>query len=167
MIIIRDYLESDAPSVGQLIADTYEKFNLSFTTPKERIAFLGPFAHARSGDKSKQAAIVKVIQASIVIVAEDGGGEIVGVLRGRKDKLQSLFVRGDFHRRGIGRRLVERFERSCIVQGTEIIHLMSTLYAIPFYQEMGYKKSTGIRKMKSFDGEGLPYQPMRKLMKSD
>ncbi len=90
----------------------------------------------------------------MVFVAEKDG-KIVGILRGRKDKLQSLFVRGDVHRQGIGSKLVNKFEQECVKQGSEKIILMSTLYAIPFYQAIGYKKSTGIRKMHSFDGEGF------------
>ena len=165
MVIIRDYRESDSIRVGQLIADTYSEFNLSFAPPKERNAFLGPFQYARSPEKSHQEEIARVIRASMVFVAENDG-EIVGVLRGRKDKLQSLFVRGDLHRMGIGRRLVVRFEQDCVEQGAVAIKLMSTLYAVPFYQAMGYKKSTGVRKMKSFEGEGLEYQPMKKVLSS-
>jgi len=165
MIIIRDYRESDADCVGKLIADTYREFNLSFAPPEQRNAFLGPFQFAGSLEKSHQEAIARVIRASMVFVAERDG-EIVGVLRGRKDKLQSLFVRGDLHRQGIGRRLVEIFEQACVGQGAKEIRLMSTLYAVPFYQVIGYKKSTGVRRMKSFEGEGLPYQPMKKVLKS-
>lgn len=165
MIMIRDYHESDADCVGKLIADTYSEFNLSFAPPKERNAFLGPFQYARSLEKSHQEEIARVLQASMVFVAEKDG-EVVGVLRGRKDKLQSLFVRGDFHRQGIGRRLVERFELDCIGQGAAEIRLMATLYAVPFYQAMGYKKTTGVRRMKSFEGGGLEYQPMKKVLKN-
>ena len=39
MIIIRDYRESDAECIGQLIADTYSEFNLSFAPPEERSAY--------------------------------------------------------------------------------------------------------------------------------
>lgn len=163
MIIIRDYTESDAIQVGVLIADTYSAYNLSFASPEQKKAFLGPFQHARSPEKSHQEAIAGVIKAAMVFVAELDG-EIVGVLRGRKDKLQSLFVRGDVHRQGIGRQLVDRFEKACVQQGSTKIILMSTLYAVPFYQAMGYKKSTGVRRMHSFDGEGLQYQPMKKAL---
>ena len=97
MIIIRDYCESDADCVGKLIADTYSEFNLSFAPSEERGAFLGPFQYAGSLKKSHQEAIARVIRASMVFVAEKDG-EIVGVLRGRKVKLQRLFVRGDLHR---------------------------------------------------------------------
>jgi GNAT superfamily N-acetyltransferase len=165
MIIIREYRESDANQVGLLIANTYSTFNLSFAAPEEIGAFLGPFQHANSLEKSHQEEIARVIRAAMVFVAEtEAEAEIVGVLRGRKDKLQSLFVCQDHHRQGIGRSLVQRFERDCIRQGSGVIRLMSTLYAVPFYLAVGYKKSTGVRKMKSFEGEGLEYQPMKKVL---
>ena len=99
----------------------------------------------------------------MVFVAEDDG-EIVGVLRGKPDKLQSLFVRKDHHRQGIGRKLVETFEQASIQQGTAAIRVAATLYAVPFYQKLGYKKTTGVRPGWSFEGSGLVYQPMKKVL---
>jgi len=168
MITIRRYRESDAECVGRLIADTYSEFNLSFASPKERALLLGPFQYARSPEKAHREAIVQVIRAPLVLVAADDG-EIVGVLRGgRKDKqrtvLQSLFVKGDDHRQGIGRKLVERFERECLRRGATVIRLAATLYAVPFYLAMGYKRSTGVRSGWSFEGSGLKIQPMRKVL---
>ena len=164
MFTIREYLESDAASVGRLIADTYSAFNLAFASPEQQEAFLGPFQYARSPDPAHQAEIARILQAEMMLVAEKDG-EVAGVLRGRKDKLQSLFVRGDLHRQGIGRGLVARFEQECIRKGAREIRLMATLYAVPFYQAVGYKKTTGTRRMRSFTGEGLPYQPMKKVLK--
>jgi len=155
----------DTENVGLLIAATYRKFNLTFATPEEIKSFLGPFQYAGSPVKSHQEAIARAIKASMVFVAENDG-EIIGVLRGNKNKLQSLFVDGDNHRQGIGRRLVARFEQESIRQGSNVIRLMSTLYAVPFYQDRGYKKSTGERRMRSFDGEGLKYQPMKKILRN-
>ncbi len=163
MATIRPYQESDAACVGRLIADTYGAFNLSFLPAEERDPFLGPFQHARSAEEAHQAAIARVIQAAMVLVAE-ADGEIVGVLRGRRDRLQSLFVRGDHHRQGIGRRLVERFEAECVRQGAAVIRVAATLYAVPFYRALGYKRSTGVRLGWSFEGRGLPVQPMRKVV---
>ena len=97
------------------------------------------------------------------IVAEDRG-EIVGVLRGRKERLASLFVRGDHHRQGIGRRLVERFEQESVRQGTRVLRVAATQYAIPFYLALGYRRSTGVRTGWSFEGRGLKVQPMRKVL---
>jgi GNAT superfamily N-acetyltransferase len=163
MFKIRKYRESDAISVGILIHDTYSKFNLSFASPDEQKAFLGPFQHARSDDQAHRDKIAQVIRASMVFVAENDG-EIVGVLRGRVDKMQSLFVSEACHRQGVGRKLVERFEQECLKQNASVIKLMGTLYATPFYQALGYKKSTGVRSMRTFDGVGLPYQPMKKIL---
>jgi len=169
MITIRRCRESDSENVGKLIADTYSEYNLSYASPKERALLLGPFQYARSPEKAHREAIAQVIRAPMVLVAADEG-EIVGVLRGgRKDKqqrtvLQSLFVKGDHHRQGIGRKLVERFERECLRQGATVIRLAATLYAVPFYLAVGYKRSTGVRSGWSFEGSGLKIQPMRKVL---
>jgi GNAT superfamily N-acetyltransferase len=169
VIILRPYRESDAPGVGRLIADTFGEFNLAYASPQEREQLLGPFCHARSQDPAHQAAIAEALQTEMVYVAEDEASvpevEIVGVLRGRADKLQSLFVRKDHHRRGIGRQLVERFERECLRQGSTVIKVQATLYAVPFYQEMGYKRTTGVRSMRIFEGTRFPYQPMKKVLR--
>ena len=161
--IIRAYREADASSVGRLIADTYATYNLDFLAPEARGPFLGPFAHAYSTDPAHQAAVAQVIRSEIVLVAEQDD-EIVGVLRGRKERLASLFVRGDRQRQGIGRKLVEHFEKISRAEGVRVIRVAATLYGIPFYQAMGYKRSTGLRNGWSFEGHGLPTQPMRKVL---
>jgi GNAT superfamily N-acetyltransferase len=148
-----------------LIADTYSEFNLSFASPAQLKRLLGPFRHARSTERAHQEAIADVICAEMVLVAESDG-EVVGVLRGRKERLQSLFVRGDHHRRGIGRDLVACFEQVCEEQGATEIRVAATLYAVPFYQKMGYKKTTGVRAGRSFEGR-LDWQPMKKTLVRD
>jgi predicted N-acetyltransferase YhbS len=163
MITIRPYQESDAESVGRLIADTYGEFNLSFLPPEERGPFLGPFGHARSPEQEHKEAIRGVVRSAMVYVAEDDG-EIVGVLRGRKERLGSLFVRADHHRQGIGRMLVEQFEKDSIGQGVAVVRVAATLYGVPFYLAMGYKRSRGEHTGWSFEGRGLPVQPMRKVL---
>jgi GNAT superfamily N-acetyltransferase len=162
-ILIRPYEERDALGVGQLIADTYSEYNLGFLPPDARGPFLGPFQHARSPNPAHQEAIAGVIQSEMVFVAEVDG-QVVGVLRGRSERLASLFVRGDYHRQGIGARLVEHFERASLERGVDVIRVAATLYAVPFYLAMGYKRSTGVRAGWSFEGHGLPIQPMRKVL---
>ena len=161
MIRIRNYNEKDAPEIGELIADTYSEFNLSFASPEDRNLMLGPFRNARSPELAHQQAIAEVLRSPIFLVAEIDG-KITGVLRGRKERLASLFVNKDFHRQGIGTRLVEEFEKIMLAQRVSVIRVAATLYAAPFYAKMGYKKSTGVRLSWSFDGHGLPYQPMKK-----
>jgi GNAT superfamily N-acetyltransferase len=163
MITIRNYQEEDARFVGVLIADTYQEFNLSFLPSEEISSFLGPFQNARSDDEAHRKLIAQMIQSEMVLVAEDND-ELVGVLRGRKERLASLFVRKDYHRQGVGRKLVTRFEQESTRLGVKVIRVAATLYAVPFYTAMGYKRSTGIRTGWSFEGHGLPIQPMRKVL---
>lgn len=170
MLIIRRYQKSDAQQVGVLIADTYSEFNLSEITSKQRDAMLGPFLYARSLEPAHRKNIAEAIHAPTVLVAEIDG-QIVGVLRGgRTDSLsrtvlQSLFVSGKYHRQGIGRKLVERFEKEYIVRGVTVFKLLATIHAVPFYLKMGYRKSTGVRSIHSFEEDGLPSQPMKKVLK--
>ena len=164
MINIRNYQEDDARQVGILIADTYTEFNLGFASPEELPLLLGPFQHARSSDQAHQQQIADTIHSETVLVAEDSS-KIVGVLRGRKERLASLFVHKDYHRRGVGKRLVEQFEHESLNQGVGLIEVAATLYAVPFYKKMGYEESGEIKTSWSFDGYGLPHQPMKKVLK--
>ena len=164
MATIRIYKEeTDARAVGQLIADTFGLYNLGRLPVAERNLFLGPFRHAGSDDPAHRAEIAKMIRSQIVFVADDGG-EIIGVLRGRTERLGSLFVRGDRHRGGIGRALVARFEEWARLDGARRVHVAATPYAVPFYLAVGYRRSTGQRQMRVFDGSEYVYQPMKKVL---
>ena len=160
---IRDYRKQDARKIGQLLASTYREFSLSHADPEEQDRLLGPFRHAFSDNPQHREAIATLIRSQMVYIAEQDG-EIAGVLRGREGVLASLFVGEGFHRQGIGRRLVERFEAECRKKDVRRIRVAATLYAIAFYSRMGYRKTTGIRPCKSFEGTDLTYQPMRKLL---
>ncbi len=115
MTIIRNYDEkTDAQVVGVLIAETYQRFNLDFAMPGEQGKLLGPFFYARSTDPLHRTAITHVLRTEMIFVAEDSD-QIVGVLRCKPDRLQSLFVREDHHRQGIGRKLVKCCEMEKLV----------------------------------------------------
>lgn len=161
MITIRNYTEKDSEKVGWLIADTYAEFNLAFASPVDQALMLGPFRHAHSTDEQHRQAIAQVLESPVFLVAEVDG-EITGVLRGRIERLASLFVAKQYHRQGIARSLVEAFEAEMRTQSVPVIRVAATLYAVPFYAKMEYKKSTGVRNSWSFDGYGLPVQPMVK-----
>ena len=160
---IRHYRKEDVSEVGRLIATTYRAYNLSHACPEEQDRLLGPFRHAFSDDPKHQEAIRSVVWSPMLYVAE-ADKQIVGVLRGRANVLASLFVHGDHHGQGIGRKLVERFERDLRKQGIEWIRVAATMFAVPFYQALGYKKTTGIRPCKSFEGTDLTQQPMKKVL---
>jgi GNAT superfamily N-acetyltransferase len=162
---IRRYREADAIEVGRLIADTFGQFNLSYAPPREREKLLGPFRHAYSDDAQHQQRIARTIRAPLVLVAEDEETrQILGVLRGGPGRLHSLFVRGRAQGRGIGRGLMTAFEEAERRAGGDGITLQAALLAVPFYQRLGYKRSTGVRVGRCFDGAGFPYQPMKKML---
>jgi len=161
---IRPYVLSDAEAVGRLIADTFRWFNLSYASPEEQEKLLGPFRHADSSDAEHRAAIAATIDAPWVLVAENPQGILSGVLRGRPGRLHSLFVDAAYQHCGIGRRLMEAFEQQVRKTEADKITLQSTLLAVPFYQKLGYKRSTGVRSGRCFDGDGFRYQPMKKLL---
>jgi len=160
-ISIRPYTEADAVSVGILIAETYAEFNLSFASGEHLNALLGPFAHAHSSEPDHKLAIIQILRSPIMYVATYDG-EICGVLRGRKERLASLFVSKHYHHQGIGRKLVSQFEKENSKLNAAFIRVAATLYAVDFYSRLGYKKTTGVRPAWSFGGRGLWYQPMKK-----
>ncbi|MCK5793360.1 MAG: GNAT family N-acetyltransferase [Anaerolineales bacterium] len=164
MVSIREYTERDASKVGLLIKNTYSEFNLAYLPRDEQALFLGPFHYAGDQDPEHRVKIGQLIQSQFVFVAEDQG-EIVGVLRGRSSRLGSLFVAKSHQGEGIGQMLVERFEQEIKLLGGGVIRVASSMYAVGFYENLGYKKSTGVRKSWSFDGYGLRIQPMRKVIK--
>ena len=163
MINIRNYSENDAEEIGQLIADTYSEFNLSFASQEDRNLMLGPFRYAHSSDDAHRKAIIEILRSPMFYVAESNG-KIAGILRGRKERLASLFVHKDFHHQGVGRKLVNHFETESVRQRISVIRVAATLYAIPFYLKLGYRKSSGLRNSWSFEGYGFPYQPMKKVI---
>lgn len=162
-MVIHNYHPSDSTAVGMLIAETYGQVNLGYLPEDQRAPYLGPFQHAKSSRLEDQQAIARLIQAPIVYVAKEDR-EIIGVLRGSSGRLHSLFVDQGHHRKGIGRQLMEKFEGECRTLGAEKISLAATLFAVPFYASLDYKKSTGVRSGWSFDGEGFQWQPMKKIL---
>jgi len=162
---IRNYREADAVKVGRLIADTFREFNLAYASEEEKEKLLGPFRHAHSNRKAHQSQIAEVIRAPWVLVALDAD-EIVGVLRGSPARLHSLFVSKKRHGCGIGRQLMTAFERRVSKTGAEAITLLSSLYAVPFYQSLGYKRTTRVYCGPCFDDTVFPYQPMKKVLDS-
>ena len=89
--------------------------------------------------------------------AED---ELVGMLALREGCHISLaFIRGDFHRQGIGRMLYAEAKRYALAMGTEVITVNASDYGIPFYRAMGFKETD-----MQLDVDGILYTPMEALL---
>ncbi len=84
---------------------------------------------------------------------------IIGIIRGRADKIVNLFIDGRYHKKGIGRLLINNFEKEAKRQKSKEIKTRSSIYAVSFYEKMGYKKTTEIRNF-----HGLKIYPMKKIL---
>jgi predicted N-acetyltransferase YhbS len=94
----------------------------------------------------------------ILYLAEEKG-KIVGVIGGRNQRITNLFVLGSEHKKGIGKKLLYCFEKKAKELEWESVKLRSSLFGLPFYQKMGYKKTTGQR---IFHGNKI--QPVKKYL---
>jgi hypothetical protein len=56
---------------------------------------------------------------------------------------------------------VQKYETACLRAGSRELRVRASLYAIRYYESVGYRKTTGVR-----DFHGLSVQPMRKRLRS-
>ena len=156
MIVIRKYQRTDARAVTALISETYSRFN-SHEGSKRAVQ---DYVESYSPEGKSTDDIHKRFSRTPRCFVALAGSRVVGVVRGIENRLINLFVDGDYHRQGIATRLVHRFEKACLQAGFSDIVLRSSLYATPFYESLGYKKTTGVRNF-----HGLKVQPMKKKLK--
>ncbi len=153
---IRKYKKTDLKEAANLISRTFRKFNSDEGTKKgvkDYIEFYTP--------KEKNLLKIKeqFSKTPIFLVAVEKNN-LVGLIRGRQDRITNLFVGASYHRRKIGKKLIVAFERAVLKTNSKLVKAAASLYAVPFYQKMGYKKTTGIRHR-----YGLRIQPLQKRLK--
>ena len=86
--------------------------------------------------------------------------ELVGMLALREACHISLaFIRGDFHRQGIGRMLYAEAKKYALAAGTEVITVNASEYGIPFYRAMGFYE-TDMQQIT----DGIIYTPMEAVI---
>jgi len=156
MITIRKYKREDARTVATLISKTFFRFNRHEGTKLAVQDYIEN--HNPKGKKTED--LHKRFSLTPNFFVAVSGSRVVGMVRGIENRLINLFVDGNYHRQGIGTRLVHKFEKSCREAGFTEIVLRASLYATLFYETVGYKKTTGIRNF-----HGLRVQPMRKNLK--
>ena len=154
MLRIRNYREKDLYQSASLVSETFCKFN-SKDNPsdvsRDYAAYYDPSINLDD--------IRKRFEDTALFFVAEKNRQIVGLLRAIENRIVNLFVHESFHRQGIGKRLIHRYERECKKRGYQKIVLRSQIYAIPFYLACGYKKTTGIR-----NKYGLIIQPMKKQL---
>jgi len=76
--------------------------------------------------------------------------------------VRAMFVRADWTRRGLGRRIMEASEDAARALGFSRMDLVATLPGIPLYQAAGYVPTAEIADIVLADGVRLPCQAMTK-----
>lgn len=83
-------------------------------------------------------------------------GKTVGMLGIRSGThISLLFVDSDYHRQGIGKRLVYTAVTELRGRGCNIITVNSSPYGLPFYKSLGFLETEGEK-----HADGITYYPM-------
>lgn len=149
---IRKFKKSDVKKCVELVKKTYLVCNNREGSKQ------GVQQYVSRLDISDKQKLEAFANAPIFYVAENEN-KLVGLIKGRKDRITNLFVLPQEQGQGIGRLLVERFEKECKKYKPKTIKIRASLFAIRFYERRGYKKSTGIRNF-----HGLKIRPMTKTI---
>lgn len=88
------------------------------------------------------------------------GDELAGVLSiSVMNTVSCVFVKGKYHRQGIGKKLFDMVIKESISKGLTEIRLNASPYAVPFYHAMGFQDTD----MPS-NYQGIIYTPMKLIL---
>jgi hypothetical protein len=155
MIKIRKFKKDDTYQTAFLIAQTYKKYCSNEGSKKA----IQNYIDRVDPNKNELSDLEKNFLNSDLIYLATHKNEIIGMIRGRKNRITNLFVNGKYHKQGIGGKLVKKFETKIKKSDNHEIKIRASIYAAPFYKKMGYKKTTGERTF-----HGLKIQPMKKII---
>jgi GNAT superfamily N-acetyltransferase len=87
---------------------------------------------------SKDNIIKKSLDGEIYVLKENE--KIIGTARVFKRFISGVFVNPDFHKKGLGKKLMETLENRIKETGHEKSILYSNITSINFYEHLGYEK---------------------------
>lgn len=140
--------KKEIKSAFQLAEDVFLLFEAPFFTKRGTESFLS-FVWGKN---------VKSMLAdgSFIVWGCYIGDDLVGMLALRNACHISLaFVRGDFHRQGIGRMLYAEAKNYALAKGAKKITVNASDYGIPFYRAIGFRE-TDMQQ----EADGIIYTPM-------
>ncbi len=155
MIRIRKYKDADFNPVQRLVRDVFTKF----ITPDASVEGVLWWTNYHTLRRENRENIRKRFQVCPIRYVALDNDKVIGTVMGTPAELVRIFVRESHWRRGIGRRLLDRFESRCIAMGSRRYRIAAALCSVPFYRKLGCRKTTGVREL-----HGLPVQPMRKVI---
>lgn len=151
-IKIRRFKKSDAEAINRLLMRVFSQYNTKGVSQKGK-----EFFRERYSKKNIQDMWGK--DDYVLIVEEDA--RLVGVGRAKKDGwISHLYVIGGQMRKGIGQALMQKMENWLKSNNVRHVKLNSSLFALEFYEKLGYKKTTLRRKTYY----GIPMYSMKKKL---
>ena len=143
---------NEIKSALQLAEDVFMQFEAPFFSKRGTESFIS-FIWGKNVKKMLAA-------GEFVIWGCYSGDVIVGMLALRNDCHISLaFVRGDFHRQGIGRMLYAEAGNYASARNVQKITVNASDYGIPFYHAMGFKETD-----MQLEADGIFYTPMEVII---
>lgn len=132
--MIRRFRAQDAAAVSLLHADTVRKINIGDYSTEQ----IEPWA----AQSSPQMFIDSMFE--LVRFVADYAGRIVGFADYKPDtgQITGLYVSADHQRSGYGKQLYEAIEADAKRRKLERLWLESTITAAPFYERMGFVKTS-------------------------
>ena len=127
---IRKFKKEDAVKVSRLICKTQREI-LSKYYPKKVIESFCSW--------SKPSDILKKSKKRDYYVAVEKG-KVLGVNGIEKSMIKTMFVNPKYHKKGIGKKLIENIENVARKRKIKKLKVGSTTFAEKFYKKCGYKR---------------------------
>ena len=105
----------------------------------------------------------------VMLVAADGERIVgaIGAVINENFIKPPLCVDREYHRQGIATELLSRMVCELKMQGSEVIKLNSSRYALPFYENFGFVQTGPEQKLESFDVAYIPMEYSLSAMTQD
>jgi len=152
---IRTLRKSDIEPAIKLFTKSYDEFLAPSFTKQGRKFFEKDLVKRLREKLSRKNAVYYVALIGSRLIGVVGGG-----FRAKKAYVDSLAVDTRYHKKGVGRKLMDKAERA-FYKKTKKLRINSSTYAVYFYKKLGYKKTKGLVRTK----KGVTYQPMIKNLR--
>jgi GNAT superfamily N-acetyltransferase len=96
--------------------------------------------------------------------AEAAGDDRLLDPRSEAAHVRAMFVRADWTRKGLGRRILETCQTAAVRHGFRRLDLVATLPGIPLYEAFGFTPTAPVRDIVLADGVRLPCLAMTKTI---
>ena len=126
---VRKFRASDANRVAQIIRRCLFEVNIKDYPKRVIDSMCDHFSPQNLIELAKRRDVY-------VLVHED---KILGTGNLRENNVRSVFVDPDFHRIGVGKRLMKHLENLLKKKGYKTVELFSSVTALEFYKTLGYK----------------------------